>query len=285
MATTGWTPTASRRPGCRPSSRSHRETGTGSWRISLTSGATRLPKPNCRSAFEAVGRSAVSRRALRTTPGTGRALACVRAGPRSPSRGRLAPQRGPGRPERSHRRHRRSSGTVCPLRSLSATSTLRCSPEARLCRPARTSRPRRIRWDARGATVSAPLPVVSGAPLASHQRGVLARWSSPAKRASSRTHSMTIPTEQWIRGRERRTPKAPLVLVVKRSCRRPGCGPSRRAISPPWSGITQSPRVVPAISFRHGPPYLAHCLRRDRPVPRRSTRPPRHLLSRLQRLI
>ena len=134
--------------------------------------------------------------------------------------------------------------------------------------------------------VSAPLPVVSGAPLASHQRGVLARWSSPAGRASSRTHSVTSPTEQWIRGREHRTPKAPRVLVVKRSRRRPGCGPlATRNISRPWSGITQSPRVVPAVSFRHGPPYLAHCLRRDRPASRRSTRPPRHLLPRLQRLI
>ncbi len=80
--------------------------------------------------------------------------------------------------------------------------------------------------------VSAPLPVVSGARLASHQRGVLARWSSPAGRASCRAHSMTSPTEQWIRGRERRTPKAPLVLVVKRSCRRARvAAPSRRAIS------------------------------------------------------
>jgi len=160
-------------------------------------------------------------------------LACVRAGPRSPSRGRLAPQRGPGRPERSHRLHRRSSGTVCPMMSLSATSTLRCLPEARLCRTARTSRPRRIRRDrASEQRVSAPLPVVSGAPLASQQRGVLARWSSPAGRASCRTHSMTSPTEQWIRGRERRTPKAPRVLVVKRSCRRARvAAPSRRAIS------------------------------------------------------
>jgi len=43
---------------------------------------------------------------------------------------------------------------------------------------------------------------------------------------------MTSPTEQWIRGRERRTPKAPRVLVVKRSCRRARvAAPSRRAIS------------------------------------------------------
>jgi hypothetical protein len=43
---------------------------------------------------------------------------------------------------------------------------------------------------------------------------------------------MTSPTEQWIRGRERRTPKAPRVLGVKRSCRRARvAAPSRRAIS------------------------------------------------------
>ena len=40
---------------------------------------------------------------------------------------------------------------------------------------------------------------------------------------------MTSPTEQWIRGRERRTPKAPRVLVVKRSVVEPGLRPHRDA--------------------------------------------------------